>query len=280
MTTSPTEGVCQTCGGTNTVKGTRIDVPWGDHYRAEPCPSCTGKPAVERVSDARLNQIGAGSAATPNEVIEIACELYRFRNRRADEADNTGTFADTRGKFRADEAGGGDVFWAVRNTHNGENSYLRDTDEGWEWVRKVLRANMYATREQAESRISMFKKGGSPYEYSAVRVTPPLVAAILRPAMQAVDVASKLGEVVNRLEWDGRQEYAELVKQAIAALTRPMEDRRDAEKHGDAIGNHAFASSDKHLSGYRLTLGFDTLEQMQDAHTAAVYFGKKLRGRS
>lgn len=57
-------------------------------------------------------------------------------------------------------------------------------------------------------------------------------------------------------------------------------ERDELRKDADALGIHAFASSDKHLSGYRLTLGFDTLEQVQAAHQAVVNFGKALRARN
>jgi hypothetical protein len=57
-------------------------------------------------------------------------------------------------------------------------------------------------------------------------------------------------------------------------------ERDGLRKDADAIGVHAYASSDKHLSGYRLTIGFDNLEQVQAAHQAVVNFGKAVRARN
>lgn len=42
-----------------------------------------------------------------------------------------------------------------------------------------------------------------------------------------------------------------------------------------ALGNHAYCMSEKHLSGYRLVIGFDTLKQAQDAHQAIADAGQR-----
>jgi hypothetical protein len=64
-----------------------------------------------------------------------------------------------------------------------------------------------------------------------------------------------------------------------AARDRIMRLHRQNAALVASLGCHAFASSDKHLSGYRLTLGFDTLEQVQAAHQAIVDLGKALATR-
>ncbi len=63
-----------------------------------------------------------------------------------------------------------ETFWAVRNMHAGNATYLRDTDCGWTWIRSVEGANRY-TKEEALARIQRFKDAGAPYDYSAVRAT-------------------------------------------------------------------------------------------------------------
>lgn len=42
-----------------------------------------------------------------------------------------------------------------------------------------------------------------------------------------------------------------------------------------AVGFHAYAMSESHLGGYRLIVGFDTLEQVQRAHEFVVQAGKR-----
>lgn len=51
------------------------------------------------------------------------------------------------------------------------------------------------------------------------------------------------------------------------------------EPSADAVGCHAFCSSDRHLSGWRVTIGFDTLEQAQAAHQFIANAGKALAAR-
>ena len=42
------------------------------------------------------------------------------------------------------------------------------------------------------------------------------------------------------------------------------------------FGRHAYCASEEMPVGYRLVIGFDTLEQVQDAHEAIVLLGKAL----
>ena len=97
------------------------------------------------------------------------------------------------------------------------------------------------------------------------------LAHVLEHLEGALAINSKYGR--------GTENICESLKRAIATITTLRSRTVSAEGVDTvaALGCHAFASSDKHLSGYRLTLGFDTLEQVQDAHKAIVDLGKRLR---
>lgn len=63
----------------------------------------------------------------------------------------------------------------------------------------------------------------------------------------------------------------------LGALNEAIErlDKNDA-----ALGTHAYCASESHLSGYRLIVGFDTLEQVNAAHQAIVDAGKRRHSQS
>jgi hypothetical protein len=73
-----------------------------------------------------------------------------------------------------------------------------------------------------------------------------------------------------------RAQLAALQREHAASAARVDARVAAMQADSDAIGVHAYASSDKHLSGYRLTIGFDTLEQVCAAHQAVANCGKRL----
>jgi hypothetical protein len=84
-----------------------------------------------------------------------------------------------------DKAAGEDssvMFWAVRNTHQGQDSYFAFTNEGWTWTRKAEDACHFRSREDAQERVDMLLAGGSPYAYAVVRVTVPRPSTPTAPA--------------------------------------------------------------------------------------------------
>lgn len=65
---------------------------------------------------------------------------------------------------------------------------------------------------------------------------------------------------------DGRLKEAEAINKVLGGAGLPPV--------VSPLGFHAYAMSERHLSGYRLIVGFDTLEQVQAAHQAVADAGK------
>jgi hypothetical protein len=147
------KAVCGTCNDRGEVGGHRGQTPESFEYVTEPCPDCTppteqAKQTVLVVDDAPYNA-----------------------------ARDDGPEASPPDPFGTDKAAGEDlslVFWSVRNTHQGQDSYFAFTDDGWTWTRKAEDACHFLTREDAQERVDMLLSGGSPYAYAVVRVTVPV----------------------------------------------------------------------------------------------------------